>query len=89
MNNLINEAEKSDLELDDEIGKSDLELDDESEKSLGNHTSDDYPDILVKMTKEQFSIFELKRRYEKSKTLLMNPDFQRQSDLWKSHFCSV
>ena len=71
MNNLINQPEKPDLELDNE-----------SEKSLDNHTYDDYPDILVKMTKEQFSVFELKRRYEISNTLVMNPDFQRQSGVW-------
>ncbi|ORU94612.1 MAG: hypothetical protein A6F70_09400 [Cycloclasticus sp. symbiont of Bathymodiolus heckerae] len=71
MNDLINQAEKAELELDSE-----------SEKSLENHSSNDYPDILVKMTKEQFSVFELKRRHEKSKTLEMNPDFQRESGLW-------
>ena len=54
----------------------------EEENSLNNHVSD-YPDIIIKMTKEQFSIFELKRRYEKSKTIIMNPDFQREDNLWK------
>lgn len=73
MNNLINQPEKAEPELDSE-----------SEKSLGNHTYDDYPDILVKMTKEQFSIFELKRRYEISNTLVMNPDFQRQYGVWNN-----
>jgi len=53
----------------------------EEENSLNNHVSD-YPDISIKMTKEQFSIFELKRRYEKNKTIIMNPDFQREGNLW-------
>lgn len=38
--------------------------------------------MQVKMTKEQFSVFELKRRLEVSKTLKMNPDFQREGYLW-------
>jgi len=54
----------------------------EGELSLSNHDSENYPNILIKMTKEQFSIFELKRRHEKSKTLEMNPDFQREPGLW-------
>ena len=33
------------------------------------------------MTKEQFSVFELKRRYEKQ-TLKMDPDFQREGNVW-------
>jgi hypothetical protein len=41
--------------------KEDNEL--EGEASLNNHASH-YPDITIKMTKEQFSIFELKRRQE-------------------------
>lgn len=53
----------------------------EEENSLNNHVSD-YPDISIKMTKEQFSIFELKRRYEKNKTIIINPDFQREGNLW-------
>jgi len=64
--------------------KDEPELEGEGEQSLNNHTSVDYPNILIKMTKEQFSIFELKRRYETSKTLEMNPDFQRGKDVWKA-----
>ncbi|MFZ2727800.1 MAG: translation initiation factor IF-2 N-terminal domain-containing protein [Methylococcaceae bacterium] len=62
----------------------------EGEDSLNNHilsTTDNigqYPHVVIKLTKEQFSIFELKRRYDKTpKTLIMNPDFQR-NDVWNS-----
>lgn len=53
----------------------------EEENSLNNHVSD-YPDISIKMTKDQLSVFELKRRYENTKTIIMNPDFQLQANLW-------
>ena len=54
----------------------------EGEETLEKHSSEDYPHISIKITKEQFSVFELKRRYKK-KTLKMNPDFQREADIWK------
>ncbi len=61
----------------------------EGEGSLNDHTmlpiegqTGQYPNVTVKLTKEQFSIFELKRRYDKFKTLKMNPDYQR-NDVWK------
>lgn len=56
-------------------------VDFEGEQTLNNFEAH-YPDITIKMTKEQFSVFELKRRYEKSGTLKMNPDFQREGNLW-------
>jgi len=68
----------------EQVDNDKFELDDGGEYSLNNHTAVNYPNILIKMTKEQFSIFELKRRYETSKTLEMNPDFQRGKDVWKS-----
>ncbi len=49
----------------------------EGESTLDIHSIESYPNIPIKMTKEQFSIFELKRRYEQGQTLKMNPDFQR------------
>ena len=54
----------------------------EGEDSLDNYESN-YPDISVKLVKEQFSIFELKRRLEVSKTIIINPDFQRNK-VWNS-----
>jgi hypothetical protein len=48
----------------------------EGESSLENHETN-YPNISIKLVKEQFSLFELKRRQEVSKTIVINPDFQR------------
>ena len=48
----------------------------EGESSLENHETN-YPNISIKLVKEQFSIFELKRRQEVSKTIEIAPDFQR------------
>jgi hypothetical protein len=53
----------------------------EGEESLAQHSSEDYLHISIKITKEQFSVFELKRRHEKQ-TLKMNPDFQREGNVW-------
>lgn len=62
----------------------------EGEDTLDNHSlpntideDEQYPHVTIKLTKEQFSIFELKRRYDKSKTLILNPDFQR-NNVWKA-----
>ena len=55
----------------------------EGDSSLNDHEAH-YPDITIKMTKEQFSVFELRRRNEVSNTLKMNPDFQREGNLWQS-----
>lgn len=49
----------------------------EGDDTLAIHSIENYPNIPIKMTKEQFSVFELKRRYEQGQTLKMNPDFQR------------
>ncbi|MDM8564569.1 DUF262 domain-containing protein [Candidatus Halobeggiatoa sp. HSG11] len=40
-----------------------------------------YPNATVKISKEQLSIFELKREYETYKTIIIAPDFQRE-DIW-------
>lgn len=46
--------------------------------------SDDiYPDATVKISKEQFSIYDLKRQYDKRKNIIIDPDFQR-NDVWKT-----
>ena len=41
-----------------------------------------YPDMQIKIDREQYSIFELKRKYDKKK-IIMDPDFQR-NDVWNS-----
>jgi len=40
-----------------------------------------YPSANIKIDREQYSIFELKRRYDKG-TIILDPDFQRD-DVWK------
>jgi hypothetical protein len=61
--------------------KNDIETEFEGEQSLNDYAIEDhYPDILIKMTKEQFSIYELKRRKEVSGTLKIDPDFQRENN---------
>ncbi len=45
-----------------------------------NHTSHD---TVVRIDKSQFSLYELKRRYEVTGRILLNPDFQR-GDAWKT-----
>ena len=39
-----------------------------------------YPDMQIKIDREQYSIFELKRKYDKHK-IIMDPSFQR-NDVW-------
>jgi uncharacterized protein with ParB-like and HNH nuclease domain len=53
----------------------------EGESSLENHETH-FPNISIKLVKEQFSLFELKRRQEVSKTIVINPDFQR-NEVWE------
>ena len=52
----------------------------EGDSSLENHETD-YPNLSIKLVKEQFSLFELKRRYEIRKTIVLDPDFQR-NQVW-------
>ncbi|MCB5195707.1 DUF262 domain-containing protein [Deefgea salmonis] len=53
----------------------------ENEELEGESTLDDksseYPDIVINLIKEQFSLFELKRRKEVSNKIQIDPDFQR------------
>ncbi|WP_069470649.1 DUF262 domain-containing protein [Candidatus Marithrix sp. Canyon 246] len=43
---------------------------------------DIYPDARVKISKEQFSIYDLKRQYDKRQKIIIAPNFQRK-DVWK------
>jgi hypothetical protein len=36
-----------------------------------------YPDATIKISKEQYSVFDLKRQYETRKSVILDPDFQR------------
>ena len=42
-----------------------------------------YPDATVKISKEQFSIYDLKRQYDKRQKIIIEPNFQR-NDVWDS-----
>ena len=42
-----------------------------------------YTDDIVKIDKVQFSLYELKRKYDKKQDIILNPDFQR-GDAWKT-----
>lgn len=57
----------------------DLESED---NSLRLSTQTEYPDAIVKISKEQYSIFELKRMLEETKTIIIDPEFQRNF-VWK------
>jgi hypothetical protein len=51
---------------------------------------DIYPDATVKISKEQFSIYDLKRQYDKRQNIIIEPNFQR-NEVWntkqKSELC--
>jgi len=52
------------------------------EESLEPIIKNEYPDAIVKISKEQYSIFELKRMLEEKKTIIIDPEFQRNF-VWK------
>lgn len=43
----------------------------------GDDSGEEYPNLSIKIEKAQFSIFELKRRYDREK-ICIDPDFQRE-----------
>lgn len=47
------------------------------EASLFSETEDVYPDAVVKISRDQYSIFELKRMAEDTGELIVDPEFQR------------
>ena len=47
----------------------------------GNNVGSVYP-AEVKISRDVFSVYELKRKYEEKKTLILDPDFQREK-VWK------
>jgi len=49
----------------------------------GEDGNDIYPDATVKISKEQFSIYDLKRQYDKRQNIIIDPDFQR-NDVWNT-----
>ena len=61
-----------------------MEEEQDSEKLFGYDYSRDidiYPDATIKVEREQYSIFELKRKYSKN-LIILDPEFQRK-DVWE------
>lgn len=52
----------------------------ENEKEIHEDAEDDYPNLSIKIEQAQYSIFELKRRYDRG-SICIDPDFQRY-DVW-------
>ena len=68
MNEQIEEQELEDYHT--------IEVEDEQEEKL------DYPDLKIKIDKDQYSIYEMKRKYGRGK-ICMDPSFQRNF-VWKN-----
>jgi hypothetical protein len=67
----------------DELKSDLLEEADESDDLFGydyQHETDIYPEVSIKVEREQYSLFELRRKYAKQQVKL-DPDFQRD-DVW-------
>ena len=54
----------------------------EGEEGLSLSTEDAYPDATVKISRDQYSIFEIRRMLKDTKELIIDPEFQRNA-VWK------
>jgi hypothetical protein len=54
----------------------------EGEESLSPCAEDVYPDATVKISRDQYSIFEIRRMLKDTKELIIDPEFQRNA-VWK------
>lgn len=54
----------------------------ESETGLEPHSEEIYPDAVIKVSRDQYSTFEIKRMIEETEELILAPEFQRNS-VWK------
>jgi len=54
----------------------------EGEEGLSPCTEDVYPDATVKISRDQYSIFEIRRMLKDTKELIIDPEFQRNA-VWK------
>ncbi|MBC2693796.1 MAG: DUF262 domain-containing protein [Desulfobacteraceae bacterium] len=54
----------------------------EGEEGLSSRSQDVYPDAVVKISRDQYSVFEIKRMAETTKEFVIAPEFQRH-DVWK------
>ncbi len=59
----------------------DIEGEDTLDPSKDSSPENIYPLENIKIEKIQLSIFQIKRKYDKNKTIILNPDFQRE-DVW-------
>ncbi len=76
----MDERMKEDLEDYDTV-----EVEPESQQIQENteeKSTEDYPNLSIKIEQAQYSIFEIKRRYDKGR-ICIDPDFQR-NDVWNS-----
>ncbi|KAF1082709.1 MAG: hypothetical protein GQF41_0476 [Candidatus Rifleibacterium amylolyticum] len=54
----------------------------EGDESLGSRLVDVYPDAVVKISRDQYSIYEIRRMVVETKEFLLNPEFQRNR-VWR------
>ena len=66
-------AEENDLEDYDTV-----EVEQKDKQETTGSVVEDYPNLSIKIEQAQYSIFELKRRYDKGK-ICLDPDFQRNA----------
>lgn len=57
-----------------------VEIESDGEEEQQQKISEEYPNLSIKIEQAQYSIFELKRRYDQGK-ICIDPDFQR-NDVW-------
>lgn len=69
---------QEDISLNNHLDKQELE----GEDWLSFRSRDVYPDAVVKISCDQYSVFEIKRIAETAKELLIDPEFQRHA-VWK------
>ena len=66
-------TEENDLEDYDTV-----EVEQKDKQETTGSVVEDYPNLSIKIEQAQYSIFELKRRYDKGK-ICLDPDFQRNA----------
>lgn len=54
----------------------------EAETGLQPHSEEVYPDAVIKVSRDQYSAFEIKRMVEETQELILAPPFQREN-VWK------
>ena len=65
-----------------EFSEEEFEGEETLEPSKDSRPENVYPLDNIKITQIQLSIFQLKRKYDKDKSIKLNPEFQRE-DVWK------